>query len=393
MQWSQIVLHDKAMTVYLDNAATTSLDPAVLEAMLPYMNTVCGSPSSIHSHGRKAKVAVEKARKHVAALLNVSPSEIFFTSSGTESNNMALWGSVKALDISHVITSPLEHHAVLHPLDKMAQAGQVRIHWVQIDAQGCLQYDHLEHLLKTHDRALVSLMHANNEIGNFNDIARIGALCHTYGAFFHTDTVQTVGRYVLDFQALPVHLAVGSAHKFHGPKGVGFIYIRGGMQVAPLIYGGAQERNMRGGTENVPGIVGLSKALEASHHTMQQDCQYIQELKDRAIQRLKACIPGVAFNGTSAQAAASLYTILSVSLPPSDSHDMLVFNLDIQKISASVGSACASGSHVGSHVLQALGTDQRRGTIRLSFSRYNTAEEVDYVVEQLEMLSKAPNQG
>jgi cysteine desulfurase len=325
------------MVVYLDNAATTPLDSEVLEAMLPYMNTVCGSPSSIHSHGRKAKVAVEKARKHVATLLNASPSEIFFTSSGTEGNNMALWGSVHALNISHVITSPLEHHAVLHPLEKMSQAGQIRLHWAQVDAQGRLQYDHLEHLLKAHDRALVSLMHANNEIGNFNDIARIGALCHTFGAIFHTDAVQTMGRCVLDFQALPVHLAVGSAHKFHGPKGVGLIYIRGGVQVAPLIYGGAQERNMRGGTENVPGIVGLSKALEASHETMQRDRQYIQGLKDRTIQRLQACIPGVSFNGTSTHAEASLYTILSVSLPPSDSHDMLVFNLDIRKISASVG--------------------------------------------------------
>jgi cysteine desulfurase len=379
------------MVVYLDNAATTPLDSEVLEAMLPYMHTVCGSPSSIHSHGRKAKVAVEKARKHVAALLNASPSEIFFTSSGTEGNNMALWGSVEALNIGHVITSPLEHHAVLRPLERMSQTGQVRLHWIQVDAQGRLQYDHLEHLLKTHHRALVSLMHANNELGNFNDIARIGALCNTFGAIFHTDAVQTMGRCVLDFQALPVHLAVGSAHKFHGPKGAGLIYIRSGMQVAPLIYGGAQERNMRGGTENVPGIVGLSKALEVSHGTMQRDRQYIQGLKDRTIQRLKTYIPGVSFNGTSTHAEDSLYTILSVSLPPSDSHDLLVFNLDIRNISASVGSACASGSHMGSHVLKALDTDQERGTIRLSFSKYNTAEEVDYVVEQLELLSKTSN--
>jgi cysteine desulfurase len=337
-------------------------------------------------------VAVEKARKHVAALLNASPSEIFFTSSGTESNNMALWGSVVALDIDHVITSPIEHHAVLRPLEKMVQAGQIQVHWVQIDAQGCLQYDHLEHLLKMHGRALVSLMHANNEIGNFNDIAQIGALCQTYGAIFHTDAVQTIGHCMLDFQAFPVHLATGSAHKFHGPKGVGLIYIRSGMQVAPLIYGGAQERNMRGGTENVPGIVGLSKALEIAHRDMQKDRQYIQGLKNHMIQGLKAHIPDVDFNGTSAHAETSLYTILSISLPPSDSHDMLVFNLDIRKISASVGSACASGSNVGSHVLQALGTDQRRGTVRCSFSKYNTTEEVDYAVAQLDMLGKTSAQ-
>ena len=374
------------MNVYLDNAATTPLAPAVLEAMMPSMHTLCGSPSSIHAHGRKAKVAVEKARKQVAALLNVSPAEIFFTSGGTEGNNMALWGSVAAQGIAQVITSPLEHHAVLHPLAQLAQAGHIQLHYVQVDAQGNLQYDHLEHLLKAHPQALVSLMHANNEIGNFNDLVRIGALCQTYGARFHTDAVQTIGHCVLDFQALPVHLAVGSAHKFHGPKGVGLLYIRGGTQVTPLIHGGAQERNMRGGTENVPGIVGLSKALELAYQHLEEDQQYIQGLKDRMIQRLQALIPGVAFNGTSAQAEASLYTILSVSLPPADSYDMLVFNLDIQQISASVGSACASGSNVGSHVLQALGTDPQRGTVRFSFSTYNTAEEVDYVAAQLAKL-------
>ena len=374
------------MNVYLDNAATTQLDEAVLEAMLPHMSTLCGSPSSIHAHGRRAKVAVEKARKQVASLLNVSPSEIFFTSGGTEGNNMALQGSIMAAGTQHVITSRLEHHAVLHPLAQMAQAGHIQLHYVQTDAQGNLQYDHLEHLLETHDHALVSLMHANNEIGNFNDIARIGALCQRYGARFHTDAVQTIGHCALDLQALPVHLAVGSAHKFHGPKGLGLLYVRGGTHVAPLLHGGAQERNMRAGTENVPGIVGLSKALEIAHQGLAQDQPYIQGLKDLMIQRLRAHIPGVQFNGTSAQAADSLYTILSISLPPADSHDMLVFNLDIRQISASVGSACASGSSVGSHVLQALDTDPRRGTVRFSFSKYNTAEEVDYVVAQLAAL-------
>ena len=378
------------MNVYLDNAATTPLEPAVLEAMLPYMHTWWGSPSSIHAHGRRAKVAVEKARKHVAALLHVSPAEIFFTSGGTEGNNMALKGSITATGITQVITSPLEHHAVLHPLEQLARSGQIQLHYVQVDAQGCLQYDHLAHLLKTHPQALVSLMHANNEIGNFNDLARIGALCQTYGARFHTDAVQTIGHCVLDFQALPVHLAVGSAHKFHGPQGVGLLYLRGGTQVTPLIDGGAQERNMRGGTENVPGIVGLSKALEVAYQNLAQDRPYIQALKDRMVQRLQARIPGVTFNGTSAQANTSLYTILSVSLPPADSHDMLLFNLDIQQISASAGSACTSGSNVGAHVLKALGTDPQRGTVRFSFSKYNTHEEVDYVVEQLARLSKSP---
>lgn len=377
------------MTVYLDNAATTPLDPAVLEAMLPYMRTVSGSPSSIHSHGRTAKAAIEKVRKQIADQLGASPSEIFFTSGGTESNNMALRGCVAALDIGHVITSPLEHKAVLLPLEAMAQAGRIQLHWVHVDAQGEIQYDHLAHLLRTHSRSLVSLMHANNEIGNLNDIQRIGSLCQAYGAIFHTDSVQTVGRYMLDFETLPVHLAVGSAHKFHGPKGVGFLYVRGETPVVPLVLGGPQERNMRGGTENVPGIVGLGKALETAHSGMQRNHHYIQGLKNRMIQQLGACIPGVAFHGTSAQAEASLYTIVSVSLPPSDRHDMLVFNLDIRQISTSVGSACASGSHVGSHVLQALGADERRGTVRCSLSKYNTAAEVDYVVRQLAILCKA----
>ena len=375
------------MNVYFDNAATTPLDPEVLAAMLPYMHNA-GNPSAVHSHGRIAKVAVEKARKQVAGYLNVSPSEIFFTSSGTESNNMVLWGSVNASNIGHVITSPIEHHAVLRPLEHMAKNGKIKIHWVQVDTQGYLQYDHLEHLLKVHQGALVSLMHANNEIGNLNNIARIGALCQTYGALFHTDAVQTIGHFALDFQALPVHMATGSAHKFHGPQGIGFVYIRNGVEVHPLIYGGTQERNMRGGTEYVPGIVGLSKALEVAYQNMEKDRYHIQKMKTHMIQRLQEDLPGVSFQGNSTCPLDSLYTILSVCLPPSDSQEMLIFNLDIKNISASVGSACTSGSSIGSHVLQALGANQQRSTIRFSFSKYNQIEEVDYVVDQLIMLHK-----
>ena len=377
------------MQVYLDNAATTRLHPAVLEAMLPYMNTLCGNPSSVHAHGRKAKVAVEKARKQVAELLNVSPAEIFFTSGGTEGNNTALQGTIAAARKQDVITSSLEHHAVLHPLLYLARAGRIRIHRVETDRRGCLSYDHLEQLLQTYPYALVSLMHANNELGNLNDLARIGSLCKAYNAFFHTDAVQTIGHCALDLQALPVDMAVGSAHKFHGPPGVGLLYICSKIPITPLIHGGAQERNMRGGTENVPAIVGLSKALEIAYQNLAEDRAYIQGLKDRMIERLQALIPDVDFNGMSADTDASLYTILSVSLPPADSHDMLVFNLDIQQISASVGSACASGSQEVSHVLQSLGLDSRRGNVRLSFSKYNTADEVDYVVEQLVLLCQA----
>lgn len=373
------------MTIYFDNAATTPLDEEVFEAMLPYMRTVSGSPSSIHSHGRVAKVAIEKARKQVATLLHALPSEIFFTSSGTESNNTALRGSITALGIRHVITSPIEHRAVLHPLEKMAETGQIVLHWVQVDTQGDLQYDHLLQLLRMYRGALVSLMHVNNEIGNFNDITRIGALCETYDAIFHTDAVQAIGHCMWDAPALKVHMAAGAAHKFHGPQGVGLLYIRSGTRVAPLIYGGAQERNMRGGTENVAGIIGLSKALEVAHRDMSKDRQYIQGLKSRMIQRLQVRIPSILFHGHSAS-EASLYTILSVSLPPSDSHEMLIFNLDLQKISASMGSACASGSSTSSHVLKALQVDPRRGAVRFSFSKHNTPAEIDYVVDQLDTL-------
>ena len=235
--------------VYLDNAATAPLHTEVLEAMLPHMQ--CGNPSSIHSHGRKAKVAVEKVRKQVAALLNVAPAEVFFTSGGTEGNNLALQGCVAGAGITQAITSPLEHQAVLGPLAQMAQQKGLQVHHVQVDAQGCLDHDHLAHLLQRPGQTLVSLMHANNELGNLYNLARIGELCKEHGAVFHTDAVQTLGRLVLDWAALPVHMMVGSAHKLHGPKGVGVLYVRGGTQVTPLMQGGAQERNVRPGTENV----------------------------------------------------------------------------------------------------------------------------------------------
>ncbi len=378
------------MHVYLDNAATTRLHPEVLEAMLPYMKDFCGNPSSVHADGRKAKVAIEKARKQVAELLNAAPAEIFFTSGGTEGNNMAFHGLLAKTQTQHIITSRLEHHAVLEPLKYLAETGQIQLSYVALDRQGRIQYDYLEELLQRYPVPLVSLMHANNEIGNFNDLERIGSLCKAYKAFLHTDAVQTIGHCSLDLQALPVDMAVGSAHKFHGPPGIGLLFIRSGTPVAPLLLGGAQERNMRGGTENVPAIVGLSKALELAYRDLAEDRAYIQGLKDRMIQGLKDRIPGVDFNGMSAEAEASLYTILNVSLPPADSYEMLVFNLDIKQISASVGSACASGSQKVSHVLQALEFDTRRGNIRLSFSKDNTAEEIDYVAEQLAALCPKP---
>ncbi|MFD1141449.1 cysteine desulfurase family protein [Larkinella insperata] len=377
------------MRAYLDNAATTRLDPAVLEAMLPLMTEDFGNPSSIHAHGRKVRTVIERARKTVATLLHTSPAEIFFTSGGTEADNTALRGSIETYGLTHAITSPLEHHAVLHTLEHLAKRGTIKLSLVDVDEKGRLNLAHLEELLRTHLDTLVSLMHGNNEIGNLLDLETVGNLCREYNAVFHSDTVQTMGHYRHDLQQLPVDFIVGSAHKFHGPKGVGFLYVNANTKsgrgpIHPFVHGGSQERNMRGGTENVYGIVGLAKALEIAYAEMEHHRQYIESLKLRMIQQLREKLEGVAFNGCSDNLSASLYTVLNVSLPSSEMSDMLLFNLDIAGISASGGSACTSGSNLGSHVLSALpGNDADRGAIRFSFSKYNTPEEVDYVVHTL----------
>lgn len=379
------------MRVYLDNAATTPLDPDVFDAMKPYMLEAYGNPSSIHSHGREVRSAIEKSRKKVADLLNTSPSEIFFTSGGTEADNTAIRCSIDACNIKHVITSPIEHHAVLHTLHALEKQGTIALHYVQLDEKGHLQLDHLSKLLEQHPGALVSIMHANNEIGNINDLESISKLCQEAGAVLHSDTVQTVGHYQHDLDKLTLQCMVGSAHKFHGPKGIGFLYINADHKISPFIYGGAQERNMRGGTENVYGIVGLAKALEIAYAEMHAHRLHIQGLKDRMIKGLLYNIPGISFNGDGTTAEKCLYTVLNVCLPPSDDNDMLLFNLDIHKISASGGSACSSGSNIGSHVLTALKVAPERGAVRFSFSKYNTAEEIDYVVEKLASLYAVPH--
>jgi cysteine desulfurase len=368
--------------VYLDNAATTAIDPAVLEAMMPYLTTNFGNPSSIHGHGREVRAAIERSRKKVADLLNAAPAEIFFTSSGTEADNTALRSSVKSLGVNHIITTRIEHHAVLHTVEMLEHQG-VKVTYLTLDGAGNIDHAELESVLKEGGKCLVSLMHANNEIGNLNDIQTIGELCRAHKALFHTDTVQTMGHYVHNFETLNVDFAIGSAHKFHGPKGVGFLYLNHQTKIQPFIFGGSQERNMRGGTENVYGIVGLAKALELAYEDMAGHQRHIQGLKDRMIEKLKAGIDGVQFNGNSAIAERSLYTVLNVCLPPSEDNDMLLFNLDINGISCSGGSACSSGSNVGSHVLAQLDRDQNRGAIRFSFSKFTTADEVDYAAAKL----------
>jgi len=371
--------------VYLDNAATTRLDPEVLDAMLPLMTEQFGNPSSIHSHGRQVRTAIEKARKSVASLLNTSPAEIFFTSGGTEADNTAIRSSLETFGITHAITSPVEHHAVLHTLEHLQKQGLVRLSLVNVDERGHVDLEHLEKLLRSFPRSFVSLMHGNNEIGNLLDLDQVGRLCRQYDAIFHSDTVQTMGHFRHDLQTLPVDFIVGAGHKFHGPKGVGFLYVNAERaKIHPFIYGGAQERNMRGGTENVYGIVGLAKALEIAYRDMDAHRQHITALKRRMIEQLTEKMPDVRFNGDSAAIDSSLYTVLNVSLPVSDMSDMLLFNLDIAKISASGGSACSSGSNIGSHVLAALpGLDSERGYVRFSFGKYNTAAEIDYTVDTL----------
>ena len=375
------------MNVYFDNAATTAMDDRVIEAMLPFMKSHFGNPSSVHSHGREVRTAIEKARKKVAELLNASPSEIFFTSGGTEADNTALVCGLDSHGITHAITSPLEHHAVLHTLEVLEKKGKIKLSILDVSEQGEIDLTQLEELLKASPKSLISLMHANNEIGNLNDLDQIGRLAKAHDAFFHSDTVQTMGHYVHDVKALPVDSIVAGGHKFHGPKGSGFLFVRKEKKILPFIHGGAQERNMRGGTENVIGIIGIAKALELAYEGMSEHQTHVEKIKRHFIEKLVREIPGVEFNGLSSDLEKSLYTVLNVSLPPSPSNSgMLLFNLDIEGISASGGSACSSGATVGSHVLRALNHNPERDSIRFSFSRFNTLQHVDFAVGKLKDL-------
>lgn len=375
------------MKVYLDNAATTAMDDRVIDAMIPFMRNHYGNPSSVHSFGREVRSAIERSRKKVAELINATPAEIFFTSGGTEADNTAIVCGIESHGITHAITSPLEHHAVLHTLEMCAKKGHIKLSILDVNEKGELDMNQLEELLKANPKSLVSLMHANNEIGNLNDLNHIGSLAKEYSAFFHSDTVQTMGHYVHDMKSLPVDAMVAGGHKFHGPKGSGFLYVKKDKKIHPLILGGAQERNMRGGTENVIGIIGITKALEIAYEDMAEHQTHVESIKKHFIQSLTQEIPGVDFNGLSADLDKSLYTVLSVSLPPSEVNSgMLLFNLDLEGVLASGGSACSSGATVGSHVLRAINHTPERDTVRFSFSRFNTIEEVDYTVGKLKEL-------
>ena len=365
--------------IYLDNAATTPLDNDVIELMMSVMKNHYGNPSSIHAHGREVRTLVEKARKSVASILNTAPSNIFFTSGGTEADNTAIKCAIEDYQIKHAITSKIEHHAVLHTLERLADQGEIKLSFVNINSKGVVDYEHLEELLKSNERSFVSLMHANNELGTLTDLDRVGELCEVYNALFHSDTVQTMGHYRHDLTKLKAHFLVCAAHKLHGPKGVGFLYVNPAVKIHPMILGGAQERNMRGGTENVYGIIGLAKALEMAYEEMDAHQLHIQALKSYMMAEFKKAIPEIEFNGETG-VDSSLYTVLNICFPKMDMADMLLFNLDINGISASGGSACSSGSNIGSHVLTAIGADPERPSIRFSFSKFNTKEEIDFVV-------------
>lgn len=372
------------MRVYLDNAATTPMDPEVIKVMHEVMTNCYGNPSSIHTHGRQAKTCIEKARKSVANLLNVSPSEIFFTGGGTEADNFIIRKAVCDLGVNVIITSEIEHHAVGHTCDELKkQYADLKVLHVELDEQGHVSYVHLEQLLKENQsgKVLVSLMHANNEVGTMIDLKKVSDLCAEYNALFHSDTVQTMAHFAFNLQETPIDFITCSAHKFHGPKGTGFVYINSRNTLTPMITGGAQERNMRAGTENLHGIVGLQKAFEIAHEHMEEHQQHIRGLKNYMIEELKKSIPGVAFNGDISD--NSLYTVLNVQFPHSAHDEMFLMKLDIMGVCASGGSACSSGSNIGSHVLNALQVDKTKPNVRFSFSRFTTKEEIDFTISVL----------
>jgi cysteine desulfurase len=371
--------------IYFDNAATTSLDPKVLEAMLPFMTEKFGNPSSIYSYGRETRMAIEQSRKLVATILGAKPAEIFFTSGGTESSNTILLAAIHDLGCKHIISSPIEHHATLHTVEYLAKTAGIKLSWVKILPTGHIDLSNLESLLSENpEKAIVSIMHANNEIGNMIDLHATGSICKKYNAYFHSDTVQTVGHFPFNLKETPVDFITGAGHKFHGPKGIGILYINEQVKITPLIHGGSQERNMRAGTENLYGIIGFAKALELATETYEKDSQHMQSLKKYMHDELIKNIGGVSFNGDPF--GQSLYTLLSVNFPKNEQTEMLLFNLDMNQICASGGSACSSGAQQGSHVIKAINTDENITTIRFSFCKHNTTEEIDKVVSFLKTM-------
>lgn len=376
------------MMIYLDNAATTPLSDSVKAAMIDALD-LFGNPSSTHQVGRSAKVEIERVRKLIASELNCVPGEIFFTSGGTEADNLALFGAVRDLGVKHIITSPIEHHAVLHPVEFLAENNDIRLTILPVDAHGNISLIDLEAALQSPEKTLVSLMYANNEIGNINPMHEIAEMAKKHNALLHSDTVQAIGHFKIDLKTLPIDFLACAAHKFHGPKGVGFCYIRGGHKLMPQIMGGAQERNMRAGTENVVNIVGLGEAFVQAYQTLEADMKHITELKKYAIKQLHSEFTDLQFLGESGNIDNSLPTVLNIGLPNDGATGMLTFSLDMHGIAASGGSACNSGSAKTSHVISALGAPASQLVpLRISFSKYNTQEEIDSLVAALKEIRK-----
>ena len=381
-------------SIYLDNAATTQVRDEVIDSMAKVLKSNYGNASSTHGFGRSSKSIIENCRKRIASHFNALASEIVFTSGGTEADNLVLQSAVKDLKVTHIISSKIEHHAVLHTVEELEKNYKIKVSYVSILSDGTIDYKDLEILLESREKTLVSLMHVNNEIGTILDLQRVAELCKSKGALFHSDSVQSVGHYRLDVQTTPIDFLAASAHKFHGPKGIGFVFIRKNSGLKPLIHGGMQERGVRAGTESIHDIVGLDEALELSYQNLEAEMAHIKSLKTYFVNQLKTQVEGVKFNGCCSDSEQSTYTLVNVCLPVSEANaPMFLFQLDLKGIACSKGSACQSGSDKGSHVLTQILSEEdlKRPSIRFSFSIYNTKEEIDSVVETLQTLISTTN--
>ena len=370
------------MKAYLDNAATTPVAPEVVDVITNFLRTEFGNPSSTHSFGRKVKTQIETARRSIAKHLNCEPGEIYFTSGGTEADNLAMNIAVRDLGCKRIITSKIEHSAIVKTAEKLQEEGKVSVHWVALTADGSIDLNDIKNTLSDGVKTYVTLMHGNNEIANLLPLQEVAEICVENNAVFHSDTVQTMGHYRFNLKETPIHFLNAAAHKYHGPKGVGFIFIRKNIPGFADITGGGQERGMRGGTENTASIMGMAKAMDIAYADAEEHRSHVSELKQYMIAELKKRIPGIVFNGLS-ESADSLYTVLSTTFPPTKNNDMFLFLLDLEGIAASGGSACSSGATKGSHVLDGIDAlREGQPAVRFSFSRYTTKEEIDYAVEK-----------
>ncbi len=371
------------MTVYLDNAATTPMTKEVVEVMSDILINEFGNPSSIHSYGRSAKATIELSRRSIAKLVGCEPKEIIFTSGGTEADNMAIHCAVKDLDVKHIVTSDIEHHAVGHAVESLVKSHDIKVSYVKCTDNGHVDLDDLTAILEaSNTKTLVSLMHANNEIGNLLPIKEVSKLCKDNQAYFHSDTVQTMGHYPINLAELNLDFVTCSAHKFHGPKGIGFLYVSKNLQIKPMLEGGTQERGLRAGTENIAGIAGLTKALDLANNDIQSHIDHVQGLKSYMVDTLSNKVEGIEFNG-DINPESSLYTVLNVVFPNFSKEEMLLFMLDLEGVACSGGSACNSGANNGSHVLRGIKANTTRSSVRFSFSRYTTKADIDFAIEKI----------